>query len=178
MKNPLQVLLIFLSFCLCAFIAFQWHREANLRIEIQTLNDTIHEKMENIQNKEGMLKRSDEEIKRLDGLKTELTATVKSNRTDIARLMKDVEKSDQEVEKGLKQIEVYKDALSRANSSIQRQNEDVKKQNEDMKKLASDHTELVLKHNKLVAEFNDLAQKWNDAQAAAAAAATNAAAKK
>ena len=47
-----------------------------------------------------------------------------------------------------------------------------------MRKLAADHSDLVAKYNKVVADFNDLAKKWNDAQAAAAAAATNAPSKK
>jgi chromosome segregation ATPase len=178
MKNPLQNLLIFLSLCLCAFITFQWHRETKLRQNIQTLTDSVQDKLENLQSQQTALKRADEEIKRLEGLRTDLTETVKSNRTQIARLMKDLEKSDQEVEKGLKQIEVYKGALQQANDAIKRQNEDVKKQNEDLKRLATEHGETVAKYNKLVGEFNDLAQKWNAAQAAAAAAATNAPPKK
>jgi len=182
MKNPLQNLLIFLSLCLCAFITFQWHREAKLRQDVQTLTNTVQDKLEHIQNQQAALKRADEEIKRLDGLKTELTETVKSNRTQIAQMMKDLEKSDQEVEKGLKQIEHYKGALQQANEniktqneSIKSQNESIKTQNENMKKLSSEHSELVAKYNKLVADFNDLAKKWNDAQAAAA---TNAPPKK
>ena len=178
MKNPLQNLLIFLSLCLCALCAYQWHVEKNLRQDIQHLTDTNQDKLENIQNQQSALKQADEEIKRLDGLKTGLTETVKSNRTDIAKLMKDVEKSDQEVEKGLKQIEAYKGALQQANDAIKTQNESIKKQNEDVKKLSAEHAETAGKYNKLVAEFNDLAKKWNDAQTAAAAAATNAPPKK
>ena len=185
MKNPLQVLLIFLSLCLCALIAFQWHRETKMRQEVQALTDSVQNKLEIIQNQQAAQKHADEEIKRLDGLKSELTETVKSNRTEIARVKKDLEKSEQEIEKGLKQIETFKGALQKANDSIRSQNdsvkaqnESIKVQNENLKKLADEHSELVAKYNKVVADFNDLAKKWNDAQAAAAAAAANPPAKK
>ncbi len=180
MKNPLQLLLMFLAFCLCVLVAFQWHRETRLRQEVQTLTNTVQNKLEIIQNQQAAQKHADEEIKRLDGLKIELTELVKSNRTEIARLMKDQEKSDQEIERGLKQVEVYKGALQKANDSIKiqndsvkTQNESIKTQNDNLKKLAEEHSELVAKYNKVVADFNDLAKKWNDAQAAVAAAAAS-----
>lgn len=164
MKNILQILLIFLALCLCALIAFQWHREAKLRQEIQNLHDTVHDKLEGIQSLEGTLKRSEEEVKRLDNLKLGLTETVKSNRVQIAQLAKDLEKSGVEVENGLRKIEEYKAALQQANESILKQNEDIKKQNEEVKKLAEERNESVIKYNKVVTEFNDLAKKWNDMQ--------------
>ena len=164
MKNGLQNLLIFLSLCLCALIAFQWHRETKLRHEIQKLTDTVHDDLENIQGLQGNLKRSEQEIQHLDGLKLELTETVKSNRVQIAQLAKDLEKSDAEVEKGLKAIEEYKTALEQANNNIKKQNEDIKKQNEEVKTLADERNEAVVKYNKIVADFNDLAKKWNSLQ--------------
>lgn len=164
MKNILQNLLVLLALCLCALIAFQWHRETKLRQEVQKLNDTVHDKLENIQSMEGTLKRSEEEVRRLDGLKVELTEAVKSNRMQIAQLAKDLAKSDAEVEKGLRKIEDFKAALEQANESIKKQNEDIKKQNEEVKKLAEERNDSVTKYNKVVAEFNDLAKKWNELQ--------------
>ncbi|MCU0783124.1 MAG: hypothetical protein MUF81_03575 [Verrucomicrobia bacterium] len=164
MKNSLQNLLIFLALCLCALVAFQWHREAKLRQEIQKFSDTVHEKLENLQSLQGTLKRSEEEVKRLDTLRVELTETVKSNRTQIAQFIKDLAKSDAEVEKGLRRIEDFKNALQQANDSIKKQNEDIKKQNEEVRKLAEERNDAVTKYNKVVAEFNDLAKKWNELQ--------------
>ena len=69
MKNFLQNSLIFLALCLCALVAFQWHREAGLRRDVQSLNNTIHDKLEAIQNLQGRLKQTEEEVKRLDELK-------------------------------------------------------------------------------------------------------------
>ncbi len=52
MKNFLQGLLIFVSLCLCALIAFQWVRETRQQKDLQVQADKIHDKMEAIQNLE------------------------------------------------------------------------------------------------------------------------------
>ena len=168
MKNLLQNLLIFLSLCLCALIAFQWHREAKLRQDIQTLHDEIHNHKENLQNMQQAQKHADEEIKRLDGLKSELTETVKSNRTEIASLVKDLAQSDKEIKDSQERLVKYKEALQQANESITRQNESIRKQNEDMKtlqKVAEERNEMVAKYNQTAKEFNELIEKWNALQA-------------
>ena len=164
MKNFLQNLLIFFAVCLCGLIAFQWHREIRLRKDVQSLTDTIHDRMEAIQNLQGTLKRTEDEVKRLDQLKTEPTDTVKSNRLEILQLRKGQEGAAAEIEKELKQMGVYKTALEQANENIQKQNDDIRKQNEEMKQLAADRNDAVAKHNQVVEEFNDLARKWNDLQ--------------
>jgi len=164
MKNPLQNLLIFLALCLCALVAFQWHREAKLRQDIQKLNDTVHDKLERIQSLEGTLRRSEDEVKRLDTIRMDLVENVKSNRAEIAQLAKDLVKSNEEVERGLKEIDKYKNAFEQANENIKKQNEIIQKQNVEMQKLGEERNESVLKYNKLVGEFNDLAKKWNDLQ--------------
>src|ERR1051325_10045974 len=90
MKNPLQNLLIFFAMCLCALMVYQWHVETKLRQDIQKREDREHDLKENIQGLQGMLKEREEEIKRLDTLKNQLTETVKSNRLDITRLTKEI----------------------------------------------------------------------------------------
>ena len=97
MKNFLQNLLVFFAICLCGLVAFQWHRETKLRKDAQSLTDTIQGKKQDIQNLEGTLKQTEDEVKRLDQLKTELTDTVKSNRLEILQLQKDQEKADAEI---------------------------------------------------------------------------------
>src|SRR6185436_7082348 len=178
MKKILSNLLIFFSLALCALIAFQWVREAHLRAKIQSLTDTVHDKSETIQNLEGQLKRSEAEVVRLDKLKTELTETVKSNRVEITRLMKEVEKEEKEIEKQSAQIENYKAALETANANIKKQNEDIKKQNEDLKKLVEERNETVAKFNKLAGEYNELVNKWNKQQEEIGKGGTNAPSKK
>jgi chromosome segregation ATPase len=178
MKNFLQSLLIFFALCLCALIAVQWVRETDLRKNVQALTDTIHDKSEAIQNLQVQLHRDEEEIRRLDGLKNDLTATVRSNRLEIANLSKALDKANVENEKNLRQVEIYKDAVKTANDSIVKQNEEIKKQNEEMKKLAEDRNEMVKKYNDLAKQYSDLADKWNKQQEDLAKAATNTPAKK
>ena len=175
MKNPLQNLLIAFALCLCALIAFQWHREAALREQIQKITNTGQDHLENIRGLQSTLKNSDEEIKRLDALKTDLAATVKTNQTQIAALMKAVEKSDGEVEKERKQVESYKTTLEAQNLKILEQNKGVEKLKEAFQSMVAQRNDAVSNYNKLAKDYSDLVQKWNDAQAAAA---SNAAAKK
>jgi chromosome segregation ATPase len=169
---------MFFSLCLCGLIAFQWVRETDLRKTVQSLTDTIHDKSEAIQNLQVQLRHDEDEIKRLDAIKNDLNATVRTNRQEIASLNKSLDKANFENDKNLKQIEVYKDAVKTANENIARQNDEIKKQNEDMKKLAEDRNEMVKKFNKLAADYNDLANKWNKQQEDLAKAATNPPAKK
>jgi septal ring factor EnvC (AmiA/AmiB activator) len=173
MKNFLQNLLIFFAFCLCALIAFQWVRETGLRKNIQDLTDTVHNKLEAIQGLQATVHRDEGEISRLDGLRNELTATVKSNRLEISTLQKDLEKAELENEKNQKQMALYKDAVQKANENIQTQNEEIKKQNEEMAKLAKERNDIVLKFNNIASNYNELIGKWNKQQEDLAKGATN-----
>src|SRR5436853_7418153 len=99
MKAFLTNLLIFFALSLCALISFQWVRETHLRKDIQELTNTVHDKLEAIQNLQASVKRDETEIQRLDGLKTQLTQTLKSNDVKIATLFKDLDKSTNELER-------------------------------------------------------------------------------
>ncbi len=178
MKNFLQNLLIVFALALCGLIAFQWVRETDLRKNVQKLNDNIHDHLEKIQALDVNIKRDEAEIQRLDGLKNQLTQTVKSNVAQISLLTRDLEKATNETNRLNGQVAAYKAALETANDSIKKQNEDIKKQNEDMAKLAEDRNEVVKKFNALATNYTDLATKWNKQQEDLAKAATNAPAKK
>jgi len=177
MKTFLQNLLIFFALSLCALISYQWVRETDLNKKVQALTDTVHEKLENIQGLQSTVKHDETEIVRLDGLKTTLAQTVKSNDTQISLLVRAVEKATNDVERAERQIDVYKDALTAANDNIKKQNDDIKAQNEEMAKLAADRNEVVQKFNKMAADYNDLAAKWNKQQEELAKQATNTPAK-
>jgi septal ring factor EnvC (AmiA/AmiB activator) len=178
MKSFLQNLLIFFALSLCGMMVFQWVRETHMQKEIQELNNTVHDKLEAIQNLQASVKRDEGEIQRLDGLKNQLTQTVKSNDVQITTLTKDLEKETTDFERSQKQVEAFKSALEGANENIKKQNDDIKRQNEEMAKLAEDRNEVVKKFNKMAADYNDLANKWNKQQEELAKAATNAPPKK
>src|SRR6266446_3419238 len=136
MKNILQNLLIFFALCLCALIAFQWVRETGLRRDIQKLYDTVHDKSEAILKLEAQVRLNNDEIKRLDGIRNQLTQIVKSNDVEIATLSKDLQKANFENERNRRQIEVYTNALQTANDNIRKQNEDIKLLSSEVKTLA------------------------------------------
>jgi chromosome segregation ATPase len=177
MKNFLQNLLIFLSFCLCVLIAFQWTRETQLRKDVQGLTDTIHDRSESIQALEHNLKQTSDEVKRLDDIKTKLTQTLKSNDVQLLSLNKEVDKTKGELDRCQAQVDAYKVAVERANDNIKAQNENIKKQNEEMLRLAEERNVVVSNFNKVAKDYNELADRWNKQQEELAAiAATNAAA--
>jgi chromosome segregation ATPase len=174
MKAFLRNLLILLALCLCVLISFQWIRETHLRREIQALTDTIHDKMESIQSLQANVRRDEAEIVRLDGLKSQMTETVKSNATQIAALGRDLTRASNEVDRAERQIESYKGAVETANESIKKQNESIKTLNEEMLKLAQDRNEIVQRLNTTASNYNALADQWNKQQEELAKAATNA----
>jgi chromosome segregation ATPase len=178
MKSFLQNLLIFFALALCGLISFQWVRETNLRKQIQGLTDTVHDKMQAVQDLQGNVKRDEGEIQRLDGVKNVLTQTVKSNETRISGLVLDLEHSTNDLARTQQQVAAYKDAVDRANDSIRAQNDTIKKQNDQMAKLVEDRNAVVNKYNKMAADYNDLANKWNKQQEELAKMATNAPPKK
>jgi|SRR5579859_6373404 len=173
MKAFLQNLLIFFALSLCALISYQWVRETDLNKRVQSLTDTVHDKLENIQNLQSTLKHDESEIVRLDGLKNALTQTVKSNDLQISALVRSVEKTTNELDRAERQIDVYKDAIQSANENIKKQNDEIKTQNDEMAKLAEERNDIVKKFNKMAADYNDLATKWNKQQEELAKAATN-----
>ena len=173
MQKFLSNLLIFFALSLCALCAFQWVRESHLRKEIADLQHTVYQKLEAIQNLEGQLKQTKEDVTRLDSLRVELSGIIKTNKEEIQNLTKYSEKLEKEIEADKAQIAVYKEAVDKANENIKRQNEDIKKQNEEMKQLAADRNATVEKYNKLVEQYNDLVKQFEKFQQDAAKGATN-----
>src|SRR6516162_5637190 len=122
MKSFLQNLLIILALALCGVMIYQWVRETETRKKVQSLTDKVQDQTENIRNLNSNIKRDEAEIQRLDGLKNQLTQTVKSNEVRIAGLVKDLDKATNELDHAQKQIVVYMYAVDRANESIKGQN--------------------------------------------------------
>ena len=147
MKNTLAYLLIVSSLALCGFIGFQWVREARLRADIQRLAVESHGKTEEMGNLQGTIKTLQNEITRLDDLKTELTETSKSNSQEIAQMRIDLRRAVSGKEMLSKQVESYKSALETANQNIKDQNESIKKQNAELKLMVDQRNAAVIKQN-------------------------------
>jgi septal ring factor EnvC (AmiA/AmiB activator) len=178
MRTFLQNLLIFFALCLCGMMVYQWVVETDLRRDMQKLTDTVQDKKEAIQNLQASVKHDEGEIQRLDGLKTQLTQTIKTNEAQIASLNKDLTKATNSLDRAEKTVANYKEAVDRANENVKAANENIEAQKAELQKVVADRNEMVKRLNKLTADFNDLAKKWNEQQEELAKAATNAPAKK
>ena len=164
MRNFLQNLLVLFALALCGLLAFQWHRETRLRLNIQSLTDDLQKQRETSQELDGAVKRLEAEVVRIDSLKNEVTTELKTNKAEVVRLRTQLQRNDTEFDRLTKQVEAYKTSLETANESITRQNESIKVQNEEMKKLAAERNEIVERLNKTVTDYNDLVKKWNEQQ--------------
>jgi chromosome segregation ATPase len=158
---------------LCGMVSFMWIRETRLRREVRQLTNTLKDQSELASHHEATVHRYESEIQRLDGVKSELTETVKGNLIAVAAFQRAYERATNELERWQKQSELFKDALDRANENIQRQNEEVRKQNEDLKKVTNDRNELVARFNKTANDYNELVGKWNKQQEDRAKMVTN-----
>jgi chromosome segregation ATPase len=164
MKTFLENLLIVFALALCGLNAYQWKQDAYLRGQVLSLHDTLDKKAETVRGLQRAVEHKDAEIQRLDGLRNELTATVKTNREEILKLTKASEKLEKDLETEKKQVEVYKEALDKANANIKKQNDDIKRQNTELKELAEERNAVVLKFNKLAEDYNKLVQDFNKLQ--------------
>jgi chromosome segregation ATPase len=186
MKKWLPNLLLVWSLILCALIAVQWFREAKLRGELQAQHEAVVKGGEKFKELEGKHKLLENEIKRLDGVKVELTEQSQKNSQEVVALRRSLAEAEQKGERAEKQSEVYKKALEQANASIERQNKEMERQNEDVKKqneaikqanaailqqnqtieaMGKERNEIVERYNKLVKEYEDVVKRLEEATA-------------
>lgn len=184
MKKWLPNLLLVLSVILCALIAIQWVREARLRGLLQAKQVDVEARDKKLGEVEGRLKLLEVELKRLDGLKAELTEQNKKSLGETSGLQRELA----EAERKLRSVEAanaaYKKALDDANANIKKQNaavqgqnEQIQKQNEAVKKqngvieqlngevqrLAKERNEVVEKYNQLVKDYEALVKRLEEA---------------
>ncbi len=178
MKTFLQNLLIFFALALCGLISYQWVRETQLRKDYQSLTDQMHDESQQVIDLKAGVKRDEIEIQRLDGLKNQLTQTVRTNENIIASLNHDLDRATNDLERAQNQVTAYKEALKTANDRLLKQNEDIKKQNEEIVKVSEERNNFAKKLNTVTTQYNELAQKWNQQQEELAKVATNTPAKK
>ncbi len=186
MKKWLPNLLLVWAIMLCALIAAQWFREAKLRGELQAQHDAVVKGDEKFKELEGKHKLLESEIKRLDGVKVELTEQLKKDSQEVFTLRRSLAEAEQKGKRAEMQSEVYKKALDLANASIERQNQEMARQNEDVKKqneaikqanaaivqqnqaieaMGKERNEIVEKYNKLVKEYEDVVKRLEEATA-------------
>jgi chromosome segregation ATPase len=173
MKYVLQNLLICFALALCGLVAVQWIRETGLRQQLKSLDNATRTQRETVQNLESKIRGNEAEIVRLDSLKNELNAMVKSNRLEVSRLTSELEKATVENGRSLAQLQAHQQALQTANENLTRQNEEISKQNARINALIQERNDLVIKFNSLTTNYSALVERWNKQQADLARAATN-----
>jgi septal ring factor EnvC (AmiA/AmiB activator) len=164
LKKLLTNLLLVLALALCGLVAVQWVRETRLRQQLQAALDSVQGKSESVAALQDQLKRSEEQVQRVEKLRTELAQQLQTNSATTLTLRKDLDRIRTEAEQNKKALENYKSALERANQNIKQQNQDISKQNEQLNSVAAERNAMAAKYNKLAKDFDDLAKRWNEQQ--------------
>lgn len=184
MKKWLPNLLLVLSVILCTLIAIQWVREARLRGLLQAKQVEVEARDKKLGELDGRLKLLEVELKRLDGLKAELTEQNKKSIGETSGLQRELAEAERKLRSAEAANAAYKKALDDANANIKKQNaavqgqnEQIQKQNEAVKKqngvieqlngevqrLAKERNEVVEKYNQLVKDYEVLVKRLEEA---------------
>ncbi|MFN0069095.1 MAG: hypothetical protein ACKVYV_15850 [Limisphaerales bacterium] len=178
MKSVLTTTLIALTLVLCGFNAYQWYREARLFGDIKDLQDEVFTKKVALQESSATIRRTQEEVGRIDALRLELDGRLKTNRFELDRLSNSNLWLRGMMENSGKQADAYKGVVDKANEAIKQQNDMIAEQNQKMVELANQRNDFVEKYKKLADDYNslageykkiqglyeDLVNKWNAAQ--------------
>ena len=162
MNKFLPNLLIVLALGLCGLVAYQWNREARLHADRQGLQNTLAKRDKTIQDLQAALKRIEQEVGRLDALKSELTGTTKTNRWEIDALRKSLSHAEKEGNTLREQLRIYQQAVDKQNENLKQQNGIITEQNARMQALAADRNATVEKFNKLAKEYNQLVKDYTE----------------
>ncbi len=183
-RNPIRAsagitVLIALACGLCGLVAYQWYRDADLRLQITERNKQISGLNEQKHEVEVTGKRVEEELKRVEQLKERLIEQDKTNKVELSRAKRELSETTVKWERATQLGESYKAAYDKMATDIKAQNESIKKLNEaylngvainkdtleKYKKLATDCEDLNNRYNKLFEQAEKLQQALN-AQAA------------
>jgi chromosome segregation ATPase len=162
MNRVLSNLLIVCALALCVLAVAQWKREAELRQSVRSLSQTKIDHEQELGKLQEALRRSEADVLRLDGKVVELKRAEDTNKLEIVKLRRNVQRAETEAD-GLKEhIEEYKKAIERQNAAIRKQSADTEKQNEVLKKLIEDREKLLGRYNARVQKGNELVMKFNE----------------
>lgn len=162
-------LLIVLALGLCGLCAYQWSREAHLRLNIEDKNKQIGNLHQEKAAVEALGKRFEQDIKRLEGEQVKFQEVITTNKAEVSRLKAEKAKWEFEADKFSKQSELYKEAFTKATNVLAETNLGIRKMNDDYKKLADERNDVVQRfnqlakdHEKVVVDYNDVVTKYND----------------
>jgi chromosome segregation ATPase len=161
MNKLILNLSVLVSCALCVLCFVQWRRENTLTQDKIKLTHDIHTNKVLIQDLQVMLKNTQQELERVQGIRVKLEETVKTNEVRIRELTAELEKTIEERDAKTLQVEQYKVALEQANENITRQNEAITKQNETIKALVAQRDEQVEAYKKLAEQYNTAVEAYN-----------------
>ncbi|MFM7556900.1 MAG: hypothetical protein ACKPAH_16590 [Verrucomicrobiota bacterium] len=153
-------LLIALSCGLCGLVAYQWYRDADLRMQIADRNRQIHQLNEQKHEVETTGKRVEEELKRVEQLRERLLEEGKTNKAELSRTKVRVSELTSKLEGATKQGEAYKAAYDKMVLDIKGQNESMKKLNEAYLNAVAVNKDTVEKYKKLAGDCEDLNARY------------------
>lgn len=153
-------LLIVLSCGLCGLVAYQWYRDADLRMQIAERNRQINQLNEQKHEVETTGKRVEEELKRVEQLKERLTEQDRTNKVELSRSKRELSETTVKLERATKQGDAYKAAYDKMATDIKAQNESMKKLNEAYLNAVSVNKDTVEKYKKLAGECEDLNNRY------------------
>jgi septal ring factor EnvC (AmiA/AmiB activator) len=153
--------LIVLACGLCGLVAYQWYRDADLRMQIADRNKQIQGLNEQKHEVEVTGKRVEEELKRVEQLKERLTEQDKTNKVELSRTKRELSEMTVKWERATKQGEAYKAAYDKMAADIKGQNESMKKLNEAYVNAVAVNKDTIEKYKKLASDCEDLNGRYN-----------------
>lgn len=161
MNKLILNLSVLVSCALCVLCFAQWRRENTLTQDKIKLTQDIHTNKVLIQDLQVLLKNTQQELERVQGIRVKLEETVKTNEVRLRELTAELEKTIEERDAKTLQVEQYKVALDQANENITKQNEAITKQNETIKALVVQRDEQVEAYKKLAEQYNTAVEAYN-----------------
>jgi chromosome segregation ATPase len=153
-------LLIALSCGLCGLVAYQWYRDADLRMQIGERNQQINQLNEQKHEVEATGKRVEEELKRVELLRERLIEEGRTNKAELSRTKVKVSELTSKLDTSTRQGEAYKTAYDKMSTDIKAQNESMKKLNQAYLNALAANKDAVEKYKKLAGDCEDLNNRY------------------
>jgi chromosome segregation ATPase len=141
-------------------VAFQWYRDADLRMQIADRNQQIQKLDEQKHEVEAAGKRVEEELRRVEQFRERLAAEGRTNKAELSRANRDLLEMKAKWNQATQQGAAYKTAYDKMASDIKAQNEGMKKLNEAYLNALAVHKDTVEKYKKLAGDCEDLNNRY------------------
>ncbi len=161
MNKLILNLSVLISCALCVLCFVQWQRENTLTQEKIKLTQDIHTNKVLIQDLQVLLRNTQQELERVQGIRNQLEETVKTNQARLRELTAELERTIEDRDAKTQQVEQYKVALEQANQNILSQNEAITRQNESIKQLVAQRDELNEAYKKLAEQYHKAVTAYN-----------------